>query len=393
MRVLYCTDTYAPQVNGISVVTALSVSGLSRLGWECAVIAPRSPRAAYDSAKKTAGEGDGAELMLSLPSMPLPGYSELRLALPSPGPVHDLVQRFQPDLIHCATELTVGRMGQLAAAQGGIPLVSSYHTNFAGCLEACGKSWLSGTVSSYLARFHQRSRRSYTPSSAARNDLLGLGVSDVEVWGRGVDTGQFHPRRRSAELRASFGLNDRFTFLYVGRLSADKRVCQVIQAFGLAQQMLPRDVIHLVVAGTGPQESALRARAPDGVSFLGFVDHERRLPDLYANCDAFVFASTTDTLGLVTLEAMASGLPVVATPAGGIGDHLRHDHNGFACAPGDVGTMAQWMVRLAWEGGLARRLGRGARATAESLSWEREFERLDASYRNVCDLPVTRVAA
>ena len=391
MRVLYCTDTYSPQVNGISVVTGLSVSGLTGLGWECAVVAPRAPSgAAHETLKENAAEDTGAELVLSLPSISLPGYSELRLAAPNPGPVHELVNRFRPDLIHCATELTVGRMGQLAAAHAGIPLVSSYHTDFAGCLDAYGRSWLRGTVSAYLARFHQRSRRSYTPSSASRDDLLRLGVPDVEVWGRGVDSQQFHPRRRSSELRTSFGLGDCFTFLYVGRLSQDKRVERVIQAYGLAQQMLPRDVIHLVVAGTGPQEAALRARAPRGVTFLGFVDRVSRLPDLYANCDAFLFASTTDTLGLVVLEAMASGLPVVAAPAGGIRDHLRHDYNGFAYPAGEVGAMAQSMVRLAWEGGLARRLGKGARATAEALSWRREIERLDQSYREVCDLPVTQ---
>jgi phosphatidylinositol alpha 1,6-mannosyltransferase len=393
MRVLYCTDTYSPQVNGISVVTALSVSGLTRLGWECAVVAPRVPRGGDDSSNDNGGENTGAELVLSLPSIPFPGYSEMRLAVPSLGPVQELVNRFRPDLIHCATELTVGRMGQLAAAQAGIPLVSSYHTDFASCLEAQGKSWLRGTVSAYLARFHQRSRRSYTPSTVSRDDLVRLGVPDVEVWGRGVDTQRFHPRRRSPEARASLGLGDRFTFLYVGRLSRDKRVERVIQAYGLAQQMLPRDVIHLVVAGTGPQEAAFRARAPRGVTFLGFVDRVSRLPDLYANCDAFLFASTTDTLGLVVLEAMASGLPVIAAPAGGIRDHLRHDYNGLAYPAEDVGAMAQAIVHLAWEGGLARRLGKGARAAAEGLSWQREIERLDLSYREICELPVTEAAA
>jgi len=393
MRVLYCTDTFSPQVNGISVVTGLSVAGLSRRGWECAVVAPRTPQPAAIRSNQHVREEHGAALLLSLPSVPLPGYSEVRLALPSPGPVHELVQRFRPDLIHCVTELTVGRMGQLAAAQAGIPMVSSYHTNFAGCLAAHGKSWLRGTISAYLQRFHQRCRRSYTPSSVACDELLRWGISDVEVWGRGVDAGLFHPRRRSAEFRTSLGLADRFTFLYVGRLSADKRVSQVVQAFGLAQQMLPRDVIHLVVAGTGPQEATLRARAPDGVSFLGFVDHESRLPDLYSNSDAFLFSSTTDTLGLVVLEAMASGLPVIATSAGGIADHLRHDHNGVAYPPGEVGAMAQWMVRLAWDRGLANRLGRGARATAEALSWDQELDRLDLSYREICGLPSTRAAA
>jgi glycosyltransferase involved in cell wall biosynthesis len=152
-------------------------------------------------------------------------------------------------------------------------------------------------------------------------------------------------------------------------------------------------VIHLVMAGTGPSEAELRAAASPDVSFLGFLERRTRLPDLYANCDAFVFASVTETLGLVVLEAMASGLPVVAAPAGGVRDHLRDGQNGLAYQAGNIEAMAHAMVKLAWEGGLARRLGRGARATAEELTWEREMERLDRSYREVCKVAISRAAA
>jgi phosphatidylinositol alpha 1,6-mannosyltransferase len=393
MRVLYCTDTYPPQVNGVSVVTALSVAGLSRLGWECAVVAPRYPEATRASWNENDSTRGRPAVMLDLPSIPLPGYSEVRLALPTPAPVHRLVERFRPDLIHCATEFSVGRMGQLAAARAGLPLVSSYHTDFSRYAEAYGKSWLRGTVSSYLRRFHQRSRRVYTPSTVSREDLLRLDVRDVQVWGRGVDAQLFHPGRRSPGLRTELGMGERFTFLYVGRLAPEKRPEQIIDAFRLAQKMLPKDSIQLVMAGTGPREAGLRAEAPPGVTFLGFLDRRSRLPDLYANCDAFVFASVTETLGLVVLEAMASGLPVVAAPAGGVRDHLRDGQNGLAYPAGSAYAMANAMVTLAWEGGLARRLGAGARRTAEELTWEREMERLDRSYREVCGVAVRPAAA
>ena len=188
----------------------------------------------------------------------------------------------------------------------------------------------------------------------------------MEVWGRGVDTELFHPGRRSPELRAAFGMGSRYTFLYVGRLAPEKRVDQVVDAFRLASEMLPRGVIHLVLAGTGPREAELRKAAPPGVSFLGVLDRLSRLPDLYANCDAFVFASVTETLGLVVLEAMASGLPVVAVPAGGVRDHLRHGENGLSCPDGNVKAMAHAMVALAGDYSLSRRLARGARHTAEA---------------------------
>ena len=390
MRVLYCTDTYPPQVNGVSVVTALSVAGLSPLGWECAVVAPRYP----DSSRVIWQDSDSPpSARLDLPSMALPGYSEVRLAMPTLAPVHRLVERFRPDLVHCATEFSVGRMGQIAAARSGLPLVSSYHTDFSRYADAYGKAWLRKTVSSYLKRFHQRSSRVYTPSRAAREDLLQLSVADVEVWGRGVDAQLFNPGRRSHALRSELGLGDGFTFVYVGRLAPEKRPEQILDAFRLACDMMPRNSLRLIMAGTGPREDQLKAVAPSGVSFLGFLDRQTRLPELYASCDAFVFASVTETLGLVVLEAMASGLPVIAAPAGGVRDHLRDGANGLAYPAGSAYEMALVMVRLAREAGLARRLAIGARRTAEGLTWEREVERLDRSYREVCGVAVKPAAA
>jgi glycosyltransferase involved in cell wall biosynthesis len=296
-----------------------------------------------------------------------------------------MIERFRPDLVHCETEFTVGHLGQRAAAEFGVPLVSSYHTDFGRYAAAYGAPWLRRGVTAYLTRFHRRSLRVYTPSSVARRDLTNLGLPDVEVWGRGVDTGVFHPGRRSQTLRERLGMGSRFTFLYVGRLAPEKRVDFVIEAFRLASAGVPRGVMHLIVAGTGPCEAALRASAPPDVSFVGFLDRHTRLPDLYANCDAFAFASVTETLGLVVLEAMASGLPVLAAPAGGVRDHLRDGVNGLGFDADDPAAMGRAMVLLASEFELTRRLAHAARSTAEDLSWDRELDRLDASYREVCE--------
>jgi phosphatidylinositol alpha 1,6-mannosyltransferase len=382
MRVLFCTDTYPPQVNGVSIVTALSVAGLTRLGWECAVAAPEYPE---DVRREWQGEPDPPGVqVLSLPSLALPRYPEVRLALPRTSRVHRLTEAFRPDLIHCETEFTLGRMGQIAAARAGVPVVSSYHTDFGRYTEAYGVPWLRRRVSAYLGRFHRRSWRVYTPSTASREEVMRLGAPDVEVWGRGVDTELFHPGRRSQAMRAALGMGSRFTFLYVGRLAPEKRPEQILEAFRLASEVLPKGVIHLIVAGSGPRESELRAAAPPGVSFLGLLERQTQLPDLYANSDAFVFASVTETLGLVVLEAMASGLPVIASPAGGVRDHLVDGENGMACPEGDAAEMARAMIRLTGDWTLSRHLARGARRTAERLSWTREIERLDLSYQEIC---------
>jgi phosphatidylinositol alpha 1,6-mannosyltransferase len=385
VRVLYCTDTYPPQVNGVSVVTALSVDGLQRRGWECGVVAPRYPEAMVaptDGSKPALG--DCAE-RTTIPSLPLPIYPDIRIAAPNYAAVARAIGRFKPDLVHCQTEFLIGRMGQLAAASAGVPLVSSYHTDFSRYARAYGLSWLRPAVAAYIGRFHRRSLRTYTPSAPAEADLRRMGVDRVQVWGRGVDVSAFAPGRRSRSFRKAYGIDDAFVLLHVGRLAPEKGVERIIEAFRIARELIPKGArpLRLVVAGAGPSATRLRAGAPDGVIILGQLDREKTLPTLYASADAFVFASLTETLGLVVLEAMASGLPVIAAPAGGVADHLRDGINGLAYPPADTDAMARAIVRLVGDRILHRRLADGARRTAEGLSWENELDRLDASYREV----------
>jgi len=384
-RVLYCTDTYPPQVNGVSVVTAMSVTGLAQRGWACEVIAPKYP-APTANAFPDSSPPNGTR-STALPSAPFPGYPDIRITAPLIGHVARSVARFKPDLVHCATEFVVGWMGQRVALSRGSPVVSSYHTDFARYARAYGVRWMAGPVARFISSFHRRSHRTYTPSLPARADLLALGVGDVEVWGRAVDVTAFHPARRSEPLRDTYGGREGFVLLHVGRLAPEKGVERILEGFAMAQQQLPGGALQLVIAGTGPSEAMLRERAPSNVTFLGNLDRRSVLPRLYASADAFVFASLTETLGLVILEAMASGLPVIATPAGGVADHLRHGVNGLACAAGDASALAHAIITLALDREQRRRLALAARETAEALSWERELDRLDASYHEVLALP------
>ena len=379
-RVLYCTDTYPPQVNGVSVVTGLSVAGLRARGWEVGVIAPRYPSDPPRGVRVFVDDFGGADLYVPVPSVAFPPYPDIRLAAPSYARIAEVIRRFRPDVVHCATEFMIGRLGQTAAHRAGVPMVTSYHTDFSRYADAYGAPWLRSVVSGYLARFHRRARRTFTPSAAAREDLLALGVRDVEVWGRTVDTRTFHPQRRDDTLRRTLGVERKFVFLHVGRLAAEKGVHWILDGFRIARELLPAGAVHLVVAGGGPEEQALRAAAPADVTFLGVLDRTKRLPQLYASADAFVFASLTETLGLVVLEAMASGLPVVATAAGGVADHLRDEENGLAFPAGSPVQMAHAMVRLVMDQHLRQRLAVGARRTAEALSWESEIDRLSAIY-------------
>lgn len=379
-RVLYCTDTYPPQVNGVSVVTALSIAGLRARGWECVVVAPKYPDLLP---QRPQHRRTSADHTVDIPSVAFPPYPDIRLAAPSYLRVANTVRTFKPDIVHSATEFMIGRLGQIAAKRAGAIRLSSYHTDFSRYTEAYGVPWMRGAVSGYIKRFHSRSARVFTPSAPARSDLLTLGLTDVQVWGCGVDLTSFAPDRRSIPLRGAYGIDDSVVFLHVGRLAAEKGVDKIIRAFHRARELLPAGAARLVIAGSGPEEAALRSLAGPDVLFLGILDRKRALPRLYASADVFLFSSLTETLGLVVLEAMASGLPVIATPAGGVADHLRDGVNGIAYPPFDVDTMANAIVELTLSYERRRQLAEGARRTALALDWEAELDRLDDSYRAV----------
>src|ERR687895_675113 len=231
VRVLYCTDTYLPQVNGVSIVTALSVDGLQRRGWECGVVAPRYPGDVVAlTDRSTLRLGDAAE-RTTIPSVALPIYPDVRIAAPRYDSVAQAIERFKPDLVHCQTEFVIGRLGQIAARRARIPLVSSYHTDFGKYVAVYGAPWLYPPVAGYIGRFHRRSLRTYTPSAPAKEDLRQAGIEHVEVWGRGVDVQAFAPRCRSRSLREAYRIDDSFVLLHVGRLAPEKGVERIVEAY------------------------------------------------------------------------------------------------------------------------------------------------------------------
>ena len=368
----------------MSVVTARTVAGLRARGWRVGVISPRYPTRPRQGVKQFVDDFGTTDLHVELPSLAFPPYPDIRLAAPAYRRIAQTVREFRPDLVHCTTEFMIGRLGQVAARRAGVAMVSSYHTDFSRYTEAYGAPRLRSVVTNYIARFHGRARRTYTPSGMARADLLGFGVRDVEVWGRTIDARAFRPERRDLFFRRLNEWDHKFVFLHVGRLAAEKGVHRILDAFRITRELLPVGSVRLVIAGGGPDESALRRAAPPDVTFLGVLDHKCALPQLYASADAFVFASLTETLGLVVLEAMASGLPVIATAAGGVADHLRNGENGLAFPANDIYEMAHAMVRLVMDGKLRDELARGARRSAEALDWEGELDRLGESYREVC---------
>jgi phosphatidylinositol alpha 1,6-mannosyltransferase len=379
MRVLHCTHTYPPPVNGVSVVTALAVNGLLTRGVNVGLVTPEYP----PLAQTVFGTTLAPTASLALPAVDFPPYPGVRMVWRGRRQMEAFARAFHPDLVHADTEFVVGWYGAHIARALGVPLVTSFHTDFAKYAESYGLAALRTPVTQLLVRFHRKAARIYTPSSVTADWLGAHALRQVEVWGRAVDTDVFHPARRSHTWRERLGLGDKVVLLHVGRLAAEKNVHVLLQGFAHVRRRLG-DQAALVIAGDGPAAKVLRAAAPPGVHFVGFIDRQRDLPALYASADVFVGASTTETFGLVILEAMASGLPVVAVAAGGVADHLRHFDNGLAAAP-RAECFASAMEELITKPALRARLGAAARAWAVALGWERELDRLVESYRDVCE--------
>ncbi|WP_291162966.1 glycosyltransferase family 4 protein [Gemmatimonas sp. UBA7669] len=378
-RLLMATDSWTPQVNGVSVVTATMVDGLRDAGWDVDVLAPRLARDLPPT--------DGESGPRWLDAVSLPGYADVRVARPQWARVREAFDRVQPDVVHCATEFVVGRMARIEATRRGIPFTTSYHTDFARYTRSYGIAWLRTPVSRWLTHSHRRAALTFTPSDSACQDLHARGLRRVAVWGRGIDTVHFHPRHRRRDAHEAPGARAPFTFLYVGRLAPEKNLPMLLDAFLAVRAARPDVPMQLQLVGDGPLTGWLRnwiqRNAAGVVHCLGARSRETELPQLYADADAFVFASTTETLGLSVLEAMASGTPVVAVPAGGVGEHVIDGVNGLTCSADHPSTISAAMTRLLDDPGLRLRLGCGARRHAERFGAEAERRRLDRLMRRV----------
>ncbi len=366
MRILYCTDTFLPEVNGVTTVLATMRDGLRRRGHAVFVAAP-----AYECTT-----GDESQVR-RLPAIPCPGYPQVRLSWPWWRGLGRDFDRFEPDLVHVVTEGPLGLFGRGYARRRKLPLVSSFHTDFPRYAERYLGHAAVAPTRAWLARFHKPARMTQTPSDATRAELLAMGISQATVWGRGVDAIGFHPSRRSEARRVVMGADGRRIVLHVGRLAVEKDVDTLVAAMVEAHERLG-DRALFVVAGDGPRAADVRLALPFA-THLGFLGRET-LADLYADADLFVFPSPTETCGLVALEAMASGLPVVGADAGGVRENLRNGLTGYLVPAGDALGFAVRIVELVEDGDQRRAMSDAARGFAVGRDWARELDELEVAY-------------
>jgi glycosyltransferase involved in cell wall biosynthesis len=361
MHIAMVTETFPPEVNGVARTVALMAEGLRALGHSIQLVRPR--QGASDGAQSA----DGYQELLR-PGVPIPRYTQLKMGLPAGGALLRAWRARRPDLVHIATEGPLGWSALGVARKLGLPVASDFHTNFHAYSRHYGVAWLARPVAAILRRFHNRCDCTMVPTDEMAEDLAQLGFERLRVVGRGVDAHTFSPGRRRRELRAQWGADDDTPVaLCVSRFAPEKNFPLVLEAYAAMRRANPD--CRLVLVGDGPLLAELR-RANTGSVIAGrLVNGE--LSAHYASADVFLFPSVTETFGNVTLEAMASGLAVVAYRYAAARQHLQHGRSALLAETGDRATFIAHAVRLARAPELARTLGRAARAAAEPISWER----------------------
>ena len=304
----------------------------------------------------------------------VPFYEGMAVGVPSlPGLVDMLSHGYE--LIHLASPGPAGIAAALIGRIAGVPLLASHHTELVSYAALrSGSAEIEQATRVAMAVFYAQCDAVLSPSSAADASLASIGVDPAKIarWSRGVDTARFDPRLRDPGL-----LPGELRVLYAGRQSKEKGVELLADAFLRARRRDPR--LHLLLAGGGPEQEALRDRLGDAASFLGW-QYGEDLARTFASADVFLFASETDTYGQVVVEAQASGLPVVAAAAGGPVDLIEDGADGILCPP-DADALADAVVRVAASPILRERLARGGLAAARRRTWERSMEELAAGYR------------
>ena len=367
LRIALVTETYPPEINGVAMTLGRQVADLQQRGHQIQLVRPRQN--AQDSAASSAS----LEEVLK-PGVAIPRYAGLKMGLPAKSALTRLWSLKRPDLVHIATEGPLGWSALAAANKLRIPVSTDFHTNFHSYSQHYGIGWLRRPILAYLRKFHNKSCVTLVPTEGIRRELQVHGYGNLEVVARGVDTELFSPAHRDADLRASWGVDETTqVVLYVGRLAPEKNLKLVFAAFAAMHKCNPHT--RLVLVGDGPDRATLQAAYPQAV-FCGMrsgVDLSRH----YASADVFLFPSLTETFGNVTIEAMASGLAVVAYDYAAAEELIDHNQNGVLAAYDDEDAFIAQSVRLAADPALAQRMALAARHTAQQMKWDNIHDRFE----------------
>ncbi len=368
MRVAVFTETFLPKTDGIVRVVCLLLDHLKRRGIEAVVVAPRI--------------GDVRDYngfpVLTVPAVTFPLYPELKFGPPTPFTYRDLVA-FKPDIAHFIHPVAVGIPGMAMAKVMGIPTLASFHIDIARMADHFGVGFLRGFTDFATRTIFNWADYSLAPSKLIENEMRAIGIHNVGLWKRGVDAHRFNPRFYSDEMRyrLSDGHPEDTLLLYVGRLSAEKQVSHLRAVLDAVPGT------RLAIVGDGPERAALEEHfAGRSVHFAGYLQGEE-LSQAYASADIFTFPSALETFGLVVVEAMAAGLPVVSSRVGGIPDVVEEGVTGFTFDAGDTDGLIAGVQQILAVPGRLETMGQQARAFAETQSWDAMMDEVIAHYERL----------
>jgi len=359
MRVALVSESFLPQVNGVSGTVARVADRLLRTGHEALVIAPGPGR-----------DYHGRVPVVRTRSVRLPAYRSFRLGLPDRR-VDAALEEFGPDVVHLASPFLLGAWGLRAAQRSGVPTLAVYQTDVAGfarryAVPGAGlvQGRVQGRVDAWVAAVHTRADRTLVPSTASLHQLQALGVPRLHPWGRGVDLDQFGPHRRDHELHdrwAGPAADPRVVVGYVGRLAQEKSVRRLVEVARIPGT-------RLVVVGDGPERGWLREHLPDAV-FTGLL-HGEELARAFASLDVFVHTGEAETFCQTVQEAQASGVPVVAPAVGGPLDLVDPGRTGLLHDPGDPRSLRRTVAALVGDPDLRAALSRAGAEAVGSRGWD-----------------------
>lgn len=378
MRIALFTEVFLPKIDGVVTRLTRTLDQLAAQGHEVLIFAPGTDVKEYQ----------GFEVV-SLPSLSLwPVYPEIRFAVPYWG-IARRVRAFDPDVIHAVSPIWSAALGVFAAQREALPLVASFHTNVPEYVDALGIGFTRPLTEGAIRYLHNQAAVNLCTSGPMVDKARGMGMRNVKLWPKAVDTAGYHPSKASAQMRERLtgGNPDAPLVTYVGRISKEKDLDRIP---GIMQQVRARvPEARLALVGAGPYLEGLKKVCdPETTVFTGYLSGDD-LAAAFASGDVFVFPSSTETLGLVALESFASGVPVVGTRAGGIPFVIEEGVTGHLID--QQGSDAEWAEAIAdllSEPQRREKMGAAARAEAETHSWEQSTAALVACYEEAVASPL-----
>ena len=369
MRIAIVAESFLPQINGVTNSVLRVAEQLRREGHELLIIAPDDPRGVPSSWQGTP--------IITVASLPMPGYHQVRIAATHSARMRHLLADFAPDVVHVAAPLVLGSAALAAAKKLGIARVALFQTDLPGYLSRYLIPAGEPMAWRIMRRIHGLATLTLAPSTATRQRLVDHGIAPVSLWGRGVDTERFDPRRRDEALHHRWAPQGQCVVGYLGRLAPEKSVDRLSAVQGL-------DGVRLVVVGEGPLAATLRDRLPDAV-FTGAV-HGAQVARHMASFDVFVHPGELETFGQTLQEAGACAVPVVAPRVGGPIDIVRAGYTGLLYPPGDVRALRAQVAALAADPIRRGHLGEAARSAMACRTWQALTAQLVEHYRTAIRL-------